>query len=310
MQILQAASGKKGAAIKMKRVKKSAADVTFDLTNGFLMIVIFLLCLYPFYYVLIYSLSDPTEAQKGVYLLPRAFTLINYSRIFQLPGIANAAVISFARMVLGTIITVVCCSMFAYLVSKREMYLHKLLYRLLVITMYFNSGLIPWYLTMKMYHLNNSFLLYIIPSGISAFNVILIKTFVEQLPASLEESAKLDGAGYFTIFWRIIFPLSKPIVATIAVFSAVGQWNSWFDNYILVLDSHLQTLQLILYDYLNQASTLAQDPDLTHAMSNYHFTPQAISMTITMVVTFPILFIYPFMQRYFVKGIMIGAIKG
>jgi ABC-type glycerol-3-phosphate transport system permease component len=179
--------------------------------------------------------------------------------------------------------------------------------------MYFNPGLIPWYLTMKAYHLNNNFLLYIIPSAISAYYVVLLKTFFEQMSPSLEESAKLDGAGIFTVFLKIVFPLSKSIVATIAVFASLGQWNEWFSNYILVSDPKLQTLQLILYNYLNEASAIARR--MMENKSNTSdvkrkITPTAIRMTITMVVTIPILFVYPFMQKYFVKGIMLGAVKG
>ncbi len=177
--------------------------------------------------------------------------------------------------------------------------------------MYFSSGLIPWYLTMKLYHLNNTFLVYVLPTAISAYYIVLLKTFIEQLPESLEESAKLDGAGYLQIFSKIVFPLSKPIVATITVFAAVAQWNNWFDNYILVSSDHLKTLQLMLYEYLNEASAIA-------TMSNternqgimVQITPEAVRMTITMVVTMPILFIYPLMQKHFVKGIMLGAVKG
>ena len=186
-------------------------------------------------------------------------------------------------------------------------------------TLYFNSGLVPWFLTMKMFKLSESFLLYVIPSAVSAYYTVLFKTFMEQLPSSLEESAKLDGAGTITVFSRIIFPLSKPIVATIAVFAAVAQWNSWFDNYVLVARSSLKTLQLVLYEALNRASAIAADvrrgggamgSAALRSAATVEITPQSIRMTITMVVTLPILFIYPLMQRHFIKGIMLGAIKG
>jgi len=205
---------------------------------------------------------------------------------------------------------------FAFFVTKDELPCRKLIYRLLIITMYFNAGLIPWYITMKMLHLNNSFLLYIIPYAISPFYVVLLKTFIEQLPMSLEESARIDGAGHFTIFIKIICPLSIPIIATIAVFSAVMQWNTWFDNFFLVQNPRLRTLQLVLYNYLNEANNIAMQIKNENALeagirtNKITITPQAIKMTITMVVTLPIIFVYPFMQKYFVKGIMMGAIKG
>lgn len=293
----------------MNMRRYTAGDILFHTLNYLFLTLFFLLCVYPFYYLLICSLSSAGGLQSGVTLLPKGFTLTNYERVLRLPGIASAALVSLLRTVVGTVITILCCSFFAYLCTKREMYFRKAVYRFLVITMYFNSGLIPWYLTMKTYHLNNSFLLYVIPSAISAYYIVLMKTFIEQIPPSLEESAKLDGASYVSIFWNVIFPLSKPIVATIAVFAAVGQWNSWFDNYILVQSSHLQTLQIILYNYLNQASAIAQSTDMVHGVT-VQLTPQSIRTTITIVVTVPILFVYPFMQRYFVKGIMLGAVKG
>ena len=246
--------------------------------------------------------------------MPRSLTYRNYSDIMKFPGLLNAALISVLRTVAGTATTVLSCSFFAYLITKNELYLRKFVYRLLVVTMYINAGLIPWYLTMRMYGLNNNFFVYIIPSAISAYLVILLKTFFEQLPQSLEESARIDGAGYITIFTRIILPLSKPVVATVTVFSAVGQWNAWYDNYILVQNAQLKTLQLILWEYLNQANALAQSINRTGSVKGIEkfikMTPASIKMTTTMVVTLPILFVYPFMQKYFVKGIMLGAIKG
>ena len=249
----------------------------------------------------------------GVYFLPRGFTLQNYADVFRRPGILQAAGISVLRTVTGTTLTVLACSFFAYLCTKDKMYFRKFIYRFTVITMYFSAGLIPWFLTMRAYGLNNNFLVYILPGAIGAFNVILIKTFVEQLPASLEEAAHIDGAGIFTVFFKVIMPLSTPILATIAVFAAVHHWNSWFDNLIFMVGRpELNTLQLMLWNILNQAALqatrvaeLAQAEQLARQTS-----PMTIRMTATMIVTFPILFVYPFAQRFFVKGIMLGAVKG
>ncbi|GGH52042.1 sugar ABC transporter permease [Paenibacillus silvae] len=287
-------------------------DLTFTLFNYILLSMLVIITIYPFYYILIYSISDPIEVQKGVYFWPSGFSLEAYKATVQLPGIMDAALVSVSRTVLGTLITVFSCSFFAYLITKEEMPYRKIIYRFVLITMYFNAGFIPWYLTMKAYGLQNNFLLYIIPSAMSGFNIILIKTFIEQLPASLEESAKIDGAGYFRIYRSIIFPLSMPIIATIAVFSAVGQWNTWFDNFFLVENPKLQTLQLVLYNFLNQSSNLSNmtTEELTRGDVVRTLTPQSIRMTITMLVTLPIVLVYPMLQRYFVKGIMMGAVKG
>jgi putative aldouronate transport system permease protein len=296
----------------MAKYKKSALSLGFDIINHLVLVLFLILTIYPFYYILIYTISQPIEAQKGIALLPTHLTLDNYLQIFRLKGILSATVISVLRTVVGTVITVGCCSFLAYLVTKQEMRFRKAVYRFVVVTMYLNAGLIPWYLVMRLYKLNNSFFLYIIPSAIVAYYVVLLKTYIEQLPQSLEESAKLDGAGYLTIFIKIIFPLSTPIIATIAVFASVGQWNTWYDNYFLVQNPQLRTLQLILYDYLNEANAIAQASieDINRGMAVTELTPTSVRMTITMVATLPILFVYPRMQRYFIKGIMMGAVKG
>ncbi|MBB6635904.1 carbohydrate ABC transporter permease [Cohnella thailandensis] len=295
-----------------RRRKIDWKDFSFNAINYFILTILILITIYPFYYIFVYSISDSIEAQKGVTFWPAGFSLEAYQKTLTLPGIKDAAIVSLSRTVLGTILTVLCCSFFAYLITKEEMLLRKYVYRFVLITMYFNAGFIPWYLTMKTYGLQNNFLLYIVPSALAGFNVILIKTFIEQLPASLEESAKIDGAGYMRIFTSIIFPLSMPIIATIAVFAAVGQWSTWFDNWFLVENPKLQTLQLVLYTFLNQSSNLANatTEQLNRGDLVRTLTPQSIQMTITMLVTLPIVLVYPLLQRYFVKGIMMGAVKG
>jgi putative aldouronate transport system permease protein len=290
----------------------SLGSRVFDIVNYLLLTLFALLCTYPFYYVFIYSISDPAKVAQGIFLLPAGFKLATYQNILSLPYIKNSFFISTARTVIGTLLTVVCCSFFSYLLTKDKMLFRKLVYRVLVITLYINAGLIPWYITMKMLQMDNNFLLYVLPTAVSGFYVILIKTYIEQLPSALEESAMIDGAGYLTLFWRVIFPLCMPIVATVAIFASVGQWNTWIDNYFLVHDTNLKTLQLTLYEFLSSASSFTNmDPSsITKNAQDIKMTPESIKMSITMIVTFPILLVYPLMQRYFVKGIMLGAIKG
>ena len=294
----------------MQKTTKRSDRVFYGVTY-LIMILLMFICFYPFYYVFIYSISNSALAQKGISLFPKGVTLTNYMEVVKLDGIIRAFAVSLARTVIGTAVTVTACSFFAYLVTK-ELYGRKYIYRFVIITMYFNSGLIPYYLTMRAYHLTNTFWVYIIPGAISAYYVVLLKTFIESLPISLEESAKLDGAGYITVCFKIIFPLSKPILATITVFSAVAQWNNWFDNYIYVQSDRLKTLQLVLYEYLNQASQISQmsASSLQHGLGGTSVTAQSVRMAITMVATLPVLFVYPFMQKHFVKGIMLGAVKG
>ena len=190
-------------------------------------------------------------------------------------------------------------------------------YRFIVITMYFNAGIIPWYLTMSMLGLTNNFLAYIIPSIVQPYNIILVKTYIESIPHELEESAKMDGAGYLTVFAKIIWPLCKPILATIAIFGAVNHWNSFTDSLMLMPNApELQTIQHKLYIYLNQSSNLAAimksggGSGVSAAMQASLFNAKTIKYTISMVTILPILCVYPFMQRYFEKGIMLGAVKG
>ncbi|MCL2377663.1 MAG: carbohydrate ABC transporter permease [Defluviitaleaceae bacterium] len=292
--------------------KKSIGERVFIAFNYLFFLLMVFICLYPFWYIFVYSLSAPMAALSGINFLPREFTLSNYGDVFTVPGIGRAAMISVLRTVTGTILMVTMCSFFAYLMTKQRMYFRTAIYRFTIITMYFNAGLIPWFMTMRAYGLNNNFLVYILPGALSAFNVILVKTFIEQLPPSLEEAAFIDGAGILTVFTRIIMPLSTPILATIAVFGAVGHWNAWFDNLIFMVGRpELNTLQLMLWEILNQAIIPTRNIGLTQAQQMADQTsPMTIRMTATMIVTFPVLFIYPFAQRFFVKGIMIGAVKG
>lgn len=295
----------------MKKTTTLSSKI-FDISNYIIFSIIAFICIYPFYYVIIYSISDANRAlTESMFFMPAGFSLDTYKSMFNLNDIPQAFLVSLARTLIATVITIVCSSFFAYLVTKNEMYFKKAIYRFVIITMYLNSGLIPWYLVMRMYGLKNNFLLYVIPGAVVAFYVILLKTYMEQLPAEIEESAKIDGAGYITIFLKIIFPLSKPIVATVAVYSLVGQWNTWTDNFFLVSSSKLQTLQMVLYNYLNQASRLQNMSSQSVSGGVLQaVTPQSVKMCVTVIVVLPILFAYPYLQKFFVKGIMMGAVKG
>lgn len=288
----------------------------FHLFNYSILSVFALLCMYPFYYIFIYTISSPDAAGRGkVTLLPIEPTLSNYILMLQNDGILSAFTVSLSRTIIGTLLSVFLSALFAYVLTHKQTPFRSFMYRVTIASMYLNAGLIPWFLVMKAYGLNNSFLLYVLPGSISAYFVLLVKVYIEQLPASLEESAIIDGAGYFTVFLKIIIPLSMPVLAAIGVFAAVGQWNSWFDNMILVDNPNLQTLQYLLWRVLNQSEALAQamqrlDTTNLNKLDQVVITPMSIKMTITMIVTLPILLVYPFMQRFFVKGIMLGAVKG
>lgn len=290
----------------------SRTEKTASVIINICLVLFSLLCIYPFYYMLIYSVSSPAEA-SSITWRPIGFTMSNFKQVIEKAGFYQAAVISLLRTVLGTLITVGCCSFFGYLVTKKNMVGRKFIYRLLVITMYFDAGIVPTYLVIKAYGLINNFWVYILPKALVAYYVVLIKTFVEQLPPSLEESATLDGAGTLRCWWSIVLPISKPIIATISVFSAVAQWNSWFDSHIYTTKDSLWSLQYILYRYLQEIQQLSDaildNPGSGDMSMLLSVTPATVRMTITAIVTIPILLVYPFMQKYFIKGIQLGAVK-
>jgi putative aldouronate transport system permease protein len=284
----------------------------WDSLNVAVLGLLALITFYPFYYIFIYSISDPTEAARGVYLTPQGFSLDNYRAVFKEENILQAFFISISRTIVGTLLTLIGCTIFSYGISKHFLPFRKWMYGSVLVTMYISPGLIPWYITMKEYGLKNNFLIYVLPGMIVAFYIVLIKTYMEELPAALEESAMVDGASYYQILFKIIIPLSIPVLATVAIFNAVGQWNSWVDNLYLASDPKLQTLQLLLYSFVNQQNA-AMSMVTSNSMSSQNMiilTPTSVQMTITMVATLPILLIYPFLQRYFLKGLVLGAVKG
>ena len=253
---------------------------------------------------------------KGVInFIPRGLHLDNYKSLLNVSDLSNAFLVSVGRTLLGTAFMVAASAFVGYLVTKQEMWGRKFWYRFLIITMYFNAGLIPWFLNMQMLGLTNTFWAYIIPGIVAPYNIILVKTYIESIPAELEESAQIDGATHMVIFRKIIWPLSKPILATIAIFGAVGHWNSFTDSLILMQSAPtLYTLQHRLYIYLNTASNLSalmeSGGQVSDAVLKSALSAKVIKYTISMVTVIPILVVYPWLQKYFVKGVMLGAVKG
>jgi len=260
--------------------------------------------------------ANDLSANGFINFLPKGFHLENYKQVLGLRGLSAAAGVSIARTILGTACTVFASAYLGFLFTQEKMWHRKFWYRFFVITMYFNAGLIPMFITMKTLHLTNSFWVYVIPTIIQPFYIILVKTYIESIPKSLQEAAEIDGAGIFTVFVRIILPAAQPIMATVAIFAAVSQWNSFQDTLIYVTDQRLYSLQYLLYTYINQASSLAAmvrnggTGAISGAVLASRQTPSSIRMTVSVIVVLPILFIYPIFQRFFVKGIMIGSIKG
>ncbi len=295
----------------------SRGDISFNILNYLFFGLFTVICIYPFYYLIINTISDNSMSASGfIRFLPQSLHLSNYKEVFGLSGLGRAAGISVGRTLIGTICTVMASAFLGFMFTQEKMWKRKLWYRVIVITMYFNAGLIPMYLTMKNLHLTNSFWVYVLPAIVQPFNIILVKTFIESIPSSLQEAAEIDGADTLTIFRKIILPISTPILATIAVFSAVGQWNSFQDTLIYITDQKLYSLQYLLYTYINQANSLAQlvksnsGTALNMADLARQQTPTSIRMTVSVIVVLPVLCIYPFFQKFFVKGIMMGAVKG
>lgn len=302
-------------AIAVKK-KMSGKDIAFKIVDYTFFILFALICAYPFYYLIINSISANDLSANGmVNFIPKQIQFQNYIDVSKLSGLGSAIIVSVARTVIGTACTVMASAFLGFMFTQQKMWHRKLWYRLMVVTMYFNAGMIPMFMTMKTLHLTNSFWVYIIPAIVQPFNIIMVKTYVESIPPALQEAAEIDGAGVMTRFFKIILPTSKPILATIAIWSAVGQWNSFQDTLLYITDQKLYSLQYLLYTYLNQASsiaTLVKSTGNVSAVANLatQQTPTSIRMTISVIVVLPILFIYPMFQKQFVKGIMIGSVKG
>ncbi len=306
-------------AVIKRRPARSGGDIAFNVLNyaGFALFT--LLCVYPFYYLLINTISANDLSANGmINFLPQQIHFRNYVEILKLKGLPQAAGVSLARTLVGTACTVLASAFLGFMFTQRKMWGRTFVYRFMVVTMYFSAGLIPMFITMLNLHLVNNFWVYVVPAIVQPFNIILVKTYLESVPASLQEAAEIDGAGILRIFVQIMLPISVPIIATIAIFSAVGQWNSFQDTLIYITDQKLYSLQYVLYQYINQANSLAQliknsSSNMTNeAMLNLATkqTPTSVRMTVSVVVVIPILCVYPMFQRYFVKGIMIGSVKG
>lgn len=293
-------------------------DKIFDICNIIFMCCLMVFTLYPFINMLAVSFNDANDSIRGgIYLWPRMWSTENYSYIFKESAIYHSTLISALRTVLGTIVSVFCTAMLAYTVSRQDYVLRKFVTMFFVFTMYFSGGLIPGYLLIKNLQLLNSFWVYIFPGIIGVFNMIVIRSFIEGLPDGILESARIDGAGEFTTFLRIVLPLTVPALATVSLFVAVAQWNSWFDVFLYNSSNiKLSTLQYELMKILqtsNTAATTGTAGDAYAAGQSGNVTmvtPTSIRATMTIIASVPILMVYPFVQKYFVQGMTVGGVKG
>ena len=276
-------------------------------------------CAYPFYYIIINSISANNLSERGrVLFWPMEIHFKNYSRMVSIPGLLQAAKISVLRTIVGTAFTVITAAFLGYMFTRETLWKRKLWFRFVAVTMYVNAGIIPWVLSMRNLGLANNFWGYIFPMVVQPFYIILCKTYCESVPRELQDAAEIDGAGTLRVFTSIMLPVITPILATIAIFAAVNQWNSFQDNLLLITNRHdeLDTLQYKLFQYISQANSLkalvsnTTNSNAVMAGLATAATATSIRMSVTVVVVLPVMLIYPFFQRFFTKGIMIGAVKG
>ena len=291
---------------KVAYIKRSTGGMVFDILNGVFITIFTILVVYPFLNILAISFNDGIDAVRGgIYLWPRKFSLLNYEYVFSNRDLLRGAGVSVLRVgVLGS-------ALLGYIVSVRNFYGRKFMRVLFLITMYFGGGLIPTYLLMLRLGFMNSFAVYWVPSIFSAFYMLLASSYIQNLPEALFESARIDGSSEMRIFFQIVVPLSIPMLACIAVYIGVGQWNSWFDVSLYSKDGKWDNLQIILYRLLNQATALQKMMEQQRVAEKMKtLQPQTVRAATTIVVVLPVIFIYPFFQKYFVSGITIGAVKG
>lgn len=295
----------------MYKTKTSFADKAFVVCNTIFMILFVIITLYPVLNTVAISFNDGIDAVRGgIYLWPRKFTMKNYNTVLGQQNIVTGAYISVLRTIIGTVLALVTNALLAYVVSRKRFLFKAQLSLFWVITMYVNGGMIPVLLLYKTLGLTNTFWVYVIPGMISAFNMLVMRTYMNGLPDALEESAQIDGAGDFIIFAKIISPLCKPVYATVALFVAVGQWNSWFDTMLYNrMKGEYTTLQ---YELMKLLSSVMQQSGSATSMNTVNastVTPVSVRAAATVVTMLPIICLYPFLQRYFVAGLTIGGVK-
>jgi len=297
------------------RMKMTVADKCIEAAMLAVVIFIGVVTIYPFLNVIAIAFNDSLNTQRGgLTIYPRVPTLNNFRTVLAYPTLLTGFVNSVLRTAIGMAVTVFCTAMMAFVLSRTDFMYRKLFNILFVVTMYVSGGIVTGYLLILNLNLYNNFLVYILPALTGAWYIFLTRSYIETLPISLQESARIDGANDFIIFVRIIFPLSMPCLATISLFSAVGQWNNWFDTYLYTSNVNLTTLQFELQKIIlnsQQAASAAQQGETVMAMELAKaVTPLSIQMAITILVVTPIIMVYPFMQRYFISGMTIGAVKG
>jgi len=298
------------ANVKSKRkIKQPLGSLTFDWFNILFMLAVCISVVFPLWDMVVTSFSRVQDVSSlSLNLWPPVFIMDSYKFIFRNNEFVHALMISGSRTVAGTVYHVFVVTVTAYCLTRMKMPFRKTVTFIFIVTMFFSGGLIPSYINIRNLNLLDKFSVYILPGGFSMFNAIIIRNFFLSMNPSLEESATIDGASALQVLLRIIIPLSMPVLATVALWQMVGQWNAWFDNLIYCTSPKLLTLQMLL-------RRIISDPEFTDTLlvvdeTQINTNPETIKAATTVLVTLPIVCVYPFLQKYFVKGIMIGAVKG
>lgn len=301
--------------MKIKKPFRTGEDAAVDIVVAVIGVIVFLLTFYPFYYVLIVSLSEGIGAMAGsVYLFPSGFTLANYEFIVNSDVWRLAFGVSLLRTLLGTASGVLFTLLVAYGLTRSNLRFKSFYYGMIIVSMYFSGGMIPFYFVLKTVGLLNKFGVYIVPGLLNIFLLIISVTFLRNdVSMEIQESAFIDGANEWSVFWRIILPISTPLIATLALFTAVGHWGAWLDSAYYVRDEKLRTVTYRMIQALNQLQVNERDLNAARAanqLGRLPISPRAATMASIIISIAPIMAVYPFLQRYFIKGIALGALKG
>lgn len=294
---------------------RSRGERVFNIFNVAILSLFCIMTLYPFLNLLAISLNNGLDSLRGgITIFPRKFTLENYRVAFSYPAMLDSALVSVFRTILGTFYQVSIVSMVAYSLSKKEILFRKILTIFLILPTFIQPGMVPVYVNISNLGLLNSFWVYILPAGFSFYHFVVLRTYMQSIDSSLEESALIEGAGYLRIFVTIIVPLALPAIAAVTIFTAVIHWNDWFSSMLYVTNKKLYTMQYVLHKILKENNSSQEVINHASFMENYEskrsITSQSIQMAILMITTLPIIVVYPIFQKYFVKGVMIGAVKG
>lgn len=292
------------------KIKQTLGERAFSLVNGAILFLLMFICLYPMWHILCASLSSSSAiaAHRGLLFWPKSFSTEAYALVFENRYIGTGYLNTIFYVVVGTVVNLFLTVTAAYALSRQSNHLRKYLMLMITFTMYFSGGLIPTYMLINSLNLDNTRWVLIIPTAVSAYNLIVTRTFFEGIPVALEESAKIDGANDLVVLWKIFIPLAKPIIAVMTLFYGVGHWNSWFNASIYIMDRDLLPLQVFLREILIQNTT--QNMTTSVESMDKMQIGETVKFATIIVATLPILMLYPFLQKYFVKGVMIGSIKG